>query len=266
MVKMPEEDHHKVLLHNNCIYCHKTLWMDYTTYDCHWDQDTINPWTHSDVIVLASEDKDIENTHPYWYAHGIGIFHAMVHQVGGTAICELMDFLWGRWYGLHTHACSGFNTCQLHQIGLLDSHEDRWVLGLLTLLMLSELSISSLHFNSGHPLYFYLCSSTSVSASTSRRRWQRLCSLLHWHVGCISWPLHTYSNQQWRFVDCNIFACFCGFGPGHRSTHTVAKLFQDDIKNVFRLTDSSEVPEDVAKDRVGSSYVHGLPTDCHRYF
>ena len=47
-------------------------------YNCHWDQDTINPWTNSNAIVLADEGEDAENIHPFWYARVIGIFHAMV--------------------------------------------------------------------------------------------------------------------------------------------------------------------------------------------
>jgi hypothetical protein len=89
MVETPEsgftdQDRRKVLLHKNCIYCHKTLRINFTTYNCHQDEDTINPRTHSDVMVLANEDKDAENIHSYWYARIIGIFHAMVCQIGDT--------------------------------------------------------------------------------------------------------------------------------------------------------------------------------------
>jgi hypothetical protein len=51
------------------------------TYDCRHDQDIINPQMHSDVMVLTDKDEDTDNTHPYWYAHVIGIFHAMVCHV-----------------------------------------------------------------------------------------------------------------------------------------------------------------------------------------
>jgi hypothetical protein len=116
MVETPEggftdDDRRKLLqVHNNRLYCHKTLRVNFTTYDCRRDQDTINPQTHSDVMVLADEDE-AENKHPYWYARVIGIFHAMVRQaagVGGTTTFEQMDFLWVRWYGYDTHARSGF--------------------------------------------------------------------------------------------------------------------------------------------------------------
>ena len=136
MVEIPEggftdHDRRKVLLHNNRIYCHKTLRINFTTYDCRRDQDTINPRTRSDVMVLANEDEDSENTHPYWYARVIGIFHAMVRRVGSATTFEQMDFLWVRWYGFDTHARSGFKARRLHQIGFLNSHEDTGAFGFI---------------------------------------------------------------------------------------------------------------------------------------
>ena len=34
-----------------------------------------------------------------------------------------------------------------------------------------------------------------------------------------------------------MFARFCGFGPGHKSTHHVTKVFRDEIKEVFAIGD-----------------------------
>ena len=42
-----------------------------------------------------------------------------------------MDFLWVRWYGYDTHAYSGFKVRRLHQIGFLDSHEDKGSFGFI---------------------------------------------------------------------------------------------------------------------------------------
>jgi LSD1 subclass zinc finger protein len=89
------------------------------------------PKTRSDVMVLTNEDEDSENTHPYWYARVIGIFHAMVCRVGGAMTFEQTDFLWVRWYSFNTHACSGFKAQRLHQIGFLNSHEDTGAFGFI---------------------------------------------------------------------------------------------------------------------------------------
>jgi len=40
-----------------------------------------------------------------------------------------------------------------------------------------------------------------------------------------------------RFVDQDMFACFCGFGPGHKSTHNITKVFRNEIKEAFGLVD-----------------------------
>ena len=45
-----------------------------------------------------------------------------------------------------------------------------------------------------------------------------------------------------------MFARFCGFGPGHKSTRNLTQMFRDDIKDAFGLTDNSEVVSDDAED------------------
>ncbi len=45
---------------NNRIYRHKILRINYTTYDVRQDQDSINPHTRSDIMVLANDE---DNTH-----------------------------------------------------------------------------------------------------------------------------------------------------------------------------------------------------------
>jgi hypothetical protein len=82
-------------------------------------------------MVLANQDEENENQHPYWYARVIGIFHAMVMHVGKGSAYEQMDFLWVRWYGLDTAARSGFKARRLHQVGFLDSNDDIGAFGFI---------------------------------------------------------------------------------------------------------------------------------------
>ena len=56
-------------------------------------------------MLLSHEDEDGDNktdSHPYWYAHMIGIYHVEVCHIGinaqSSGIQEL-DFLWVRWFG-----------------------------------------------------------------------------------------------------------------------------------------------------------------------
>ncbi|THU93782.1 hypothetical protein K435DRAFT_669587 [Dendrothele bispora CBS 962.96] len=78
-------------LRHDRIYFHKVLRVNYTTYDMRRSQDSINPRTHSDIIVRSS-DPDT----PYWYARVLGIFHADVKY--GKQPYRQMDFLWVRWF------------------------------------------------------------------------------------------------------------------------------------------------------------------------
>ena len=61
------------------------------------EQDSLNPRTHANVMVLSQEDHP--DAHPYWYACIIGIYHTFVrHESSPDPF--LIDFLFIRWYGL----------------------------------------------------------------------------------------------------------------------------------------------------------------------
>jgi hypothetical protein len=46
------------------------------TYDVRRDADTINPTMYPDIMVESPETGP--EAQPFWYAHIIGIFHALV--------------------------------------------------------------------------------------------------------------------------------------------------------------------------------------------
>lgn len=72
-------------------------------------------------MVLSHEDDD---THPYWYAKIIGIFHAIVQHPSKPDPVP-MDFLWVRWYGRNILHPSGWKSKHWHlpRIGFVDSDE-----------------------------------------------------------------------------------------------------------------------------------------------
>jgi hypothetical protein len=83
------------------IYSHKTLAINYTTYDLRRAQDSINTRTRADIMVLACEDLDDHTSHPYWYGRVIGIYHANVKHIGTdsrSSQTKKMDFVWVRWF------------------------------------------------------------------------------------------------------------------------------------------------------------------------
>jgi hypothetical protein len=95
------DDANCVFFNSDRIYEHYTLKINYTTYDVRREQDIINPHTsHCDIMMLAS-DNDDDDSHPYWYARVIGIFHVNVIYTGTGMLDYLprrLDFLWVRWF------------------------------------------------------------------------------------------------------------------------------------------------------------------------
>ncbi|KAG1840499.1 hypothetical protein DFJ58DRAFT_718370 [Suillus subalutaceus] len=92
-------EHSTITLVREKIFRHKVLWVNYTTYDLHCNQDSLNPRTNADIMLLAHEDGG--DGHPYWYARILGIFHALVIHTGEHSKShepQQMDFLWVRWF------------------------------------------------------------------------------------------------------------------------------------------------------------------------
>ncbi|KAI0069990.1 hypothetical protein K474DRAFT_1609500 [Panus rudis PR-1116 ss-1] len=70
--------------------------------------------------MLYSCDPD--NTHPYWYAQVLSIFHANVSIAGGRAM-KRVDFLWVRWLGVDSLVPGGLEEQRLHSVGFIPDDE-----------------------------------------------------------------------------------------------------------------------------------------------
>ncbi|KAJ7097121.1 hypothetical protein B0H15DRAFT_920861 [Mycena belliarum] len=110
-----------IIFRNGRIYEHKILRINYTTYDVRRGQDSMNPRTHSDVMLLSPEDS----THPFSYAQVVGIFHAdIIHAVPGSdGVPRRMEFLWVRRYRLDPTWRSGFRRKRLHRVEFLPADD-----------------------------------------------------------------------------------------------------------------------------------------------
>lgn len=101
--------------------------VNFTTYDLRREQDSLNPRTHADVMVLSHED-DESNSHPYWYARIIGAFHALVYyrDPGGNPSSYdpvHVDFAWVRWFGRDLGHRAGWKAKRLHRLGFIPSED-----------------------------------------------------------------------------------------------------------------------------------------------
>ena len=93
-----------IIFYKDRIYSHKTLRINYVTYDGIPAQDCISPKRSADVMVYAREEQTEENPNPsaYWYARVVGIFHANVIWNNGQSHFhepQKVDFLFVRWLG-----------------------------------------------------------------------------------------------------------------------------------------------------------------------
>lgn len=96
------------------------LRVNYTTYDVRRDQDSMNPRTNCNVMVLSRETEP--GAHPYWYAQVLGVFHAQVLHTGRAAknrSIQHMEFLWVRWFGMVPDHRYGLRIARLPKIGFI---------------------------------------------------------------------------------------------------------------------------------------------------
>lgn len=89
-----------IFFKNDFMYQHNIMRINYTTYDVRRAQDSINPRTEHNSIMLLTNGL---TCHQYRYACVLGIYHANVIYSGpgreGKRDCRArrMDFLWVRW-------------------------------------------------------------------------------------------------------------------------------------------------------------------------
>lgn len=120
-----EDQRNTVRIVQQTIFPVQTLRINFTTYDCRRDTDTINPRSHPNVMVLSPETAP--NAHPFWYARVLGIFHVEVVHTGSESrngSAQHMEFLWVRWYGTEPGYRSGFKAARLPKIGFVPDTDD----------------------------------------------------------------------------------------------------------------------------------------------
>ena len=106
--------------------------VNYTTYDMRREQDSLNPRTHANIMVLSQEREP--DAHPYWYARIIGIYHTLLRHESSPDPIPL-EFLFVRWYGLDLNRTSrfGWKMRRLPKIGFVpdDPNEESPAFGFL---------------------------------------------------------------------------------------------------------------------------------------
>jgi hypothetical protein len=108
-------------------YTHKTIRLNYTTYDIRRATDTIHIGTQRcDVMVHAHESNDADE-HPFWYARVHIAFDVYVHLPRDERLRHpkgrLMKFLFVRWFGRELGYKGGWVQSKLDRIGFLEGSD-----------------------------------------------------------------------------------------------------------------------------------------------
>ena len=109
-----------MLIVNDRIYRHKVLRVNYTSYDVRRGQDSMNPRTHADIMMLAPEDT--AEDHPFTYARILGVFHCdVIHNINSPhpPVAVPLSFIWVRRFRLDRSFKGGFKRKRLHRIEFL---------------------------------------------------------------------------------------------------------------------------------------------------
>ncbi|KIK39154.1 hypothetical protein CY34DRAFT_14574 [Suillus luteus UH-Slu-Lm8-n1] len=116
-----DEEHNSVIIPNNTIYTVQTMQVHYTTYDLRREHDTINPRTHSDVMVISGETTP---SHPYWYARVLGIYHleTWIHD-NGPPVKRHLEVLWVRWLAPLENNNSGTRHARLPKVSFVEESD-----------------------------------------------------------------------------------------------------------------------------------------------
>ncbi|KAL1759929.1 hypothetical protein FB107DRAFT_270653 [Schizophyllum commune] len=129
-----DEDRNHVRFRDRSFFEGRTCRVNYTTYDCRRDQDTIHVGKHADIMMHSPETGT--NAHPYWYARVLGVYHADVmtshpRAPPGSNQYQKMQFLFVRWYGTEPGYRSGSGLARLPKIGFVEEDEGPYAFGFL---------------------------------------------------------------------------------------------------------------------------------------
>ena len=118
-----------ISIDNYRIYRHQVMHINYTTYNNRRAQDTVNPRTRPDIMMLSGEKEDGKHAHPYWYARVLGIYHVRVLHTGmfsKSSQLQSMEFLHVRWFGHDINHRAGWRARRLHRVSFLDEKSEHF--------------------------------------------------------------------------------------------------------------------------------------------
>jgi hypothetical protein len=105
------------------MYSHKTIHINFTSYDVLRQQEVLNPNTPRRFIMLPTEiTQDSHSDHPFLYAKILGIYHAKVVYRGSSP--RRMEFIHVRWLYYDYEHPGGWDSCRLDRLSYETCHTD----------------------------------------------------------------------------------------------------------------------------------------------
>ncbi|KAI0090930.1 hypothetical protein BDY19DRAFT_886849 [Irpex rosettiformis] len=163
-------------------------------------------------MVLAHEDDNELDSHPYWYARVLGVFHANVRYLGEGSTSrefERVEFVWIRWFGRDQNMLGGFAARRLHCVGFVDA-ESGGAFGFLD----PSLIIRAVHLI---PAFHYGRTSELLKGYSIARQYD-------------ADPDDNDSDEDWQyyyvdmFADRDMFMRYLGGGLGHKAFKAIVSI------------------------------------------
>ena len=110
---------------NGKISIHKTLRINYTTYDLQRRSDVVNLRTRPDIMVASPKG---DHSHPYRYGRLIDIFTVPIHYKGKKQIRgprrQEVQVLWVRWFEQDPGHQDGFSHLRIPRLQFVEPDEE----------------------------------------------------------------------------------------------------------------------------------------------
>ncbi|KAI0775824.1 hypothetical protein BD413DRAFT_709717 [Trametes elegans] len=222
---------------SNRIYHHRTMRVNYTTYDMQRAQDVINPQSHADVMLFSHEDDETADStapHPYWYARVVHIFHITVCQARldverpgafNYTRPQRLNVVFIRWFGLDPDAPLGFQAKRLPQLGFVP-HDTGEAFGFLD----PDVIIRGAHLV---PLFHFGHTDCLLPPSVARAG-QNV------HEDGRNHALDYQNYYVNIFVDRDMFMRYLGGAVGHSTTWNIIHTAFDDEETDWEDEDEDE--------------------------
>ncbi|KAG9089054.1 hypothetical protein FRC06_001731, partial [Ceratobasidium sp. 370] len=227
------------------MYRHKTLRVNYTSYDVLRQQDVLNSGTPGCFVMLLAESEQEPDAHPFIYAKVLGVYHANI--VYHNRPPQRMDFVHVRWLYYDYERPGGWDHKRLDRVayGTCDTNDD---------ILDSFDFIDPGNILRATHLIPDFCSDTtrdllgqdtSIAYDDAEFGDWKGYYVNRYVVDVIFWLTPTFVYLSTRFVDRDMLMRYIGGGVGHyRQSIGKTAINADEIQEVIRHDEDTEVHED----------------------